>query len=77
MPTVHLTSWDVECVMFEGDSVAGPVMSLFAEDPGVSKQGIDSNQAWAYADYQKIVRCFLMPELVSGEEAIQIVKKPR
>ena len=61
MPTIHLMTWDVECTMFEGDFVAGPVMSLFADDPRASKEAIGSNPEKAYADLQKIVRNFFMP----------------
>ena len=67
----------MDCAMFEGDRVAGPVMSLYGEDPVASKGAIDRNPAFAYKDYQRIVRSFLMPELVDADEAMSLVKKPK
>ena len=32
VPAVLLASWNLDAAMFEGDKVAGPVMTLFAED---------------------------------------------
>ena len=63
--------------MFEGDQVAGPVPTLFAEEPESSMTAIKANPAKAFTDLQRMVRCFMMPETISEEEADSFVKKPR
>jgi hypothetical protein len=32
IPTVKLASWPMNCQMFDGDTLAGPVPTLFSED---------------------------------------------
>ena len=77
VPAVLLASWNLDAAMFEGDKVAGPVMTLFAEDVEATTTAITANPAKAYADYQRIVRGFFMPETVDNSDAEAIVKKPR
>ena len=77
VPCLLLTSWELECPMFEGEHVAGPVPTLFGEDPDTSKLAISANLGKAFTDTQRMMRCFFMPEVVSLEEAKAVVKKPR
>lgn len=63
--------------MYEGEATAGPVPTLFAEDPVASKESLLSGSDRAHADYQRLVKVFFMPENVTMEEAIGIAKKPR
>ena len=53
--------------MFEGEHVAGPVPTLFGEDPDTSKLAISANLGKAFTDTQRMMRCFFMPEVVSLE----------
>ena len=77
VPAMLLSSWNLDATMFEGDQVAGPIMTLFAEDVEATTAAITANPAKAYADYQRIVRAFFMPETVDSSDAEAIVKKPR
>ena len=77
VPCLLLASWELECPMFEGEHVAGPVPTLFGEDPDTSKLAISANPGKAFTDTQRMMRCFFMPEVVSLEEAKAVVKKPR
>ena len=68
-----MMSWGLDCLMFEGDSVAGPI----GEDITASKAAISANSERAFSDYQRLVRAFFMPETLQLEEAPGFVKKPR
>ena len=72
-----LMSWGLDCLMFEGDSVAGPIPTLFGEDIIASKSAISANPERAFSDFQRLVRAFFMPETLQPEEAPNFVKKPR
>ena len=72
-----LMSWGLDCLMFEGDSVAGPIPTLFGEDINASKSAISANSERAFSDFQRLVRAFFMPETLQPEEAPNFVKKPR
>ena len=77
VPTMLLMSWGLDCQMFEGDSVAGPIPTLFGEDIIASKSAISANPERAFSDFQRLVRAFFMPETLQPEEAPNFVKKPR
>ena len=77
MPCLLLATWGLECTMFEGENVAGPVPTLFGEDPVASKLAITTNTWKAFADTQQMMCCFFMPEVVSLEEARDVVRKAR
>ena len=77
MPTMLVHSWSLDCQMFEGESVAGPIPTCFGEDPGTSIAAISANSERAFADYQRLVRAFFMPETIQPEDATSLVKKPR
>ena len=44
-------SWGLDCPMFEGDSVAGPIPTLFGEDIIASKSAISANPERAFSDF--------------------------
>ena len=70
-------SWGLDCQMFKGDSVAGPIPTLFGEDINASKSAISANPERAFSDFQRLVRAFFMPETLQPEEAPNFVKKPK
>lgn len=72
-----LCTWPLEATTFNGDSTAGPVPTLFAEDVEGASEAINSNPARAHADIQRLARVFYMPEILTPTEATQLVKKPR
>ena len=77
VPSVLLASWDLEASLYDGESTAGPVPSLYAEDVNVARTAIEADAMKAHADYMKISRTFFMPEAILIDEAVSIVKKPR
>jgi len=77
VPTLNLAEWSLDASLFEGDKVAGPVPSLFAEDTVASLEAIANNPSKAYGDYQKLMRSFFMPENIELEETAALLKKPR
>ena len=70
MPCLLLASWELECPMFEGEHVAGPVPTLFGEDPDTSKLAISANPGKAFTDTQRMMRCFFMPEVDSHDRGV-------
>ena len=57
--------------------MAGPVPTLFGDTPDVSRTAVTANPEKAFGDVQKIMRCFLMPEVLDDKEAEAFIKKPR
>jgi len=47
VPTVLLISWPISASMFDGDDAAGPVPSLFCDDPDAAKEAIAASVAKA------------------------------
>jgi hypothetical protein len=77
VPVIELTSWQLECALFDGDLAAGPIPVLFSEDAVSTLENIRKNIQKAHHDYQRAAKSFMMPELVDLEEALQLIKKPR
>jgi len=77
VPTLNLAEWSLDANLFEGEKMAGPVPSLFAEDPEATKEAISNNPSKAYTDCQKLMRSFFMPENVELLETAALLKKPR
>ena len=77
VPTMLVHSWSLDCQMFEGETVAGPIPTCLWEDPGASITAISNNSKRAFADYQRLVRAFFKPETIQPEEATNLGKKPR
>jgi hypothetical protein len=74
---VNLAEWELNATLFDGDIAAGPVPTLFADEPEVSRTALENGVAKAHHDLQRVARCFFMPETVTLEDACQLVKKPR
>jgi hypothetical protein len=77
IPVINLGQWPLEASLFEGDSTAGPVPTLFSEDPEAARSALEANVAKAHQDYQRAAKCFLMPETVNLVDAMAVIKKPR
>ena len=77
MTTFRLSTWDLGAVLFDGETTAGPVPTLFTDSVEVSKAAREAAPVKAHADYMKIARTFFMPETISMEDALGVVKKPR
>ena len=57
--------------------LAGPVPSLYSDDPDASLAGITSDPLKSHWDLQKISKSFFMAETVTVAEAVTMLKKPR
>jgi hypothetical protein len=77
IPVVNLAEWQLDVSLFDGDVAAGPIPTLFADDPEATRTSLEAGAAKAHHDLQRIARCFFMPETIALEDAFQIVKKPR
>ncbi len=77
MPTQLIASWPLSCTMFDGDVLAGPVPTLFAESTEEALEAITADPGKAHYDVMKIHRMFFMPEHVDLEAAVAAAKKPR
>ncbi len=72
-----LESWPLSATMWDGDILAGPVPTLFAEDADLSSEAITSDPARAHGDLAKLYRAFFMPEHVPLPDAVELLRKPR
>ncbi len=70
-------SWPLSCNLFDGEALAGPVPTLFAESSEEALEAITADPTKAHYDVSKIHRMFFMPEHVDLEAAVAVVKKPR
>jgi len=77
VPTIRINSWQLSSSRFDGEVIAGPVPTCFAEDIAASKTAIEANPAAAHRDINKIERVFFMAETVNLKDALVIIKKPR
>jgi hypothetical protein len=77
VPTIALTAWNVEAKLFNGDDTAGPVPTFFTDEIEAAKEAMMDNPRRLHQDLQRLMKMFIMPETVSLEEALAIIKKPR
>ena len=77
LPTVLIKSWLLEVDLFDGDLLAGPIPSLYSDDPDASLAGITSDPLKSHWDLQKISKTFFMAEAVTVANVVAMLKKPR
>jgi hypothetical protein len=77
VPAVLLAEWNLECEMFDGEAIAGPVPTLFSDRPEAAKAALDNDPEKAFADLAKILRKLVIHEYVPPAAAWSIVLKPR
>jgi hypothetical protein len=77
VPAVFLAEWNLECEMFDGEAIAGPVPTLFSDRPEAAKAALDNDPEKAFADLAKILRKLVIHEYVPPAAAWSIVLKPR
>ena len=68
LPTVLIKSWPLEADLSDGDQLAGPVPSLYSDDPDASLAGITSDPLKSHWNLQKISKSFFMAETVTVAE---------
>jgi hypothetical protein len=62
--------------MWNGDLLAGPVPTLFADTPDVAVDALNADMAKVHYDLKQIHRVLFGPKHVDVKEAA-LVKKPR
>ena len=72
-----LNSWPAEAALFDGDIMAGPVPSLYGEDPDAPLAGITAEPRKAHWDLLKICCLLFMPEILGLEDVLSFIKNPR
>lgn len=77
LPVIIIKSWQLEATLFDGEQLAGPVPSLYSEDPDAAQAAIKGDPLKAHWDLNKIAKSFFMAENVTTAEALAIIKKPR
>ena len=77
LPTVLIKSWLLEVDLFDGDLLAGPIPSLYSDDPDASLAGLTSDPLKSHWDLQKISKTFFMAEAVTVANVVAMLKKPR
>jgi hypothetical protein len=73
MPVIDLARWPLEAALFDGDAAAGPIPTIFSEDPEATRSALEAGAAKAHHDLQRVAKA----KTVSLEDAINIVRKPR
>jgi hypothetical protein len=72
---------DVTAMMLDGSERNGMMPTgtgtLFAENPGAAEVAFHGDPVNAREDVDRLNRCLFQAEVVDGEEAIQICRKPR
>ena len=77
IPTIRLAAWPLEGDFFDGDVAAGPVPTLFSQEPEVTSQAINDNTARAHSDLQRLAKVFFIMEAISLPDCPALLKKPR
>ncbi len=50
VPTVLLGEWELECLLFDRDSIASPAPTLFMANREVSREALDSHDKRLFQD---------------------------
>jgi hypothetical protein len=77
VPVIDLAHWPLEAALFDGDAAAGPIPTIFSEDPEATRSALETGAAKAHHDLQRVAKALFMPETISLEDGINIVRKPR
>jgi len=77
LPTVQLGAWDLKANLFDGDTVAGLVPSIFTSDMAATTAALNQDAARTQWDLLKLNKLLFSHEAVSLKEACSLLKKPR
>jgi len=48
VPTYLVNEWELDCAMWDGDAISGPVPSLFADNAELAKKALTADPAKAH-----------------------------
>ena len=74
LPIILINSWPLEAALFNWEQLAGPVPSIYSEDPDSAQTAIKGDPLMAHCDINKIAKTFFMMESVTPAEALAIIK---
>jgi len=77
VPTLKLAQWELQCNLWDGDVLAGPVPTFFADTPDVAIGALKEDMGKAHYDLNRFSRIFFEAEHVDVSEAMELVKLPR
>ena len=77
VPTMQAGEWTATADMFESDSFMGIMPLLFGDSPAENEVAFNADPAMARKDVDRMMRSLFQPEVIDGEEAIQVCRKPR
>ncbi len=72
-----IKNWQMDCSMFDGDLLSGPVPVLFSDKVEDTKQALVEDPIKVHADIMRIHKTFFLPEVVSMADMAGLLKKPR
>jgi hypothetical protein len=75
--TVSIAEWDLTCNLFDGETALGPVPRLFATNPEEALAALNSDEARAFRDLQRIMAKFLVPENIPPHKAWDFLNNVR
>jgi hypothetical protein len=69
--------WTATADMFELDSFMGIMPLLFGDSPAEDEVAFNADPATTRRDMDRMMRSLFQPEVIGGEEAINVCRKPR
>ncbi len=69
--------WTATADMFESDSFMGIMPLLFGDSPAEDEVAFNADPATARKDVDRMMRSLFQPEVIDGEEDINMCRKPR
>ena len=69
--------WPLEAEYMDDNFMSGLLPTLYSEDPPVSEAALLADPIRARKDLESLNRVSFMPENISLDEALRVVKKPR
>jgi hypothetical protein len=77
VPTILLDTWPLEANMWDGDVLAGPVPTVFAEVVEEAAANMEKNIARTHSDFSRFGRLLGVVEHVEMDKALALLRKPR
>jgi hypothetical protein len=77
VPVMVVAKWDVTAMMLDGSELNGMMPTLFADNPAAAEVVFHGDPVNARKDVDRLNRALFQAEVVDGDEAINICRKPR
>ena len=77
IPTIRLECWSMAASLYDGEKASGPTPVMFASEPEVAYDAVESDLAKIHHDIMRINKSFLIFEHINLKAAAGVIKKPR